>query len=126
MKLKSRLKMEKPGMVVSSIFYGIAGGAEFLVLFLSGFRLFPLGILGFLSFAAAYGLIKTKKWSVWLVAILLLLGGTFGATTLRASVMRNTINPNAGVLSFHLMLIAYLVMTAVASIYVLAKRKSLE
>lgn len=124
MKLKSRLKMEKPGMVVSSVFYGIVGGADFLVLFLTGFSLFSLGILGFLSFAAAYGLIKTKKWSVWLAAILLLLGGTFGATTLRTFIVRNT--QNAGVLSFHLMLIVYLLMTAAASIYVLAKRKSLE
>lgn len=122
MTVKSRLKVERPGMVVFAVFYAVAGLSEFFVLFLSGLRLFPAGVLGFLSLTAAYGLIKMRRWAVWLVAVLFFLGTTFGATTLGASITTQTFNPNLDALSLHLGLIAYLIMTAVASIYVLSKR----
>ncbi len=123
MRLKPKFKIEKLGIVALSIFYAIAGGAEIFLLYLSDFSLFTVGILGILSLITAYGLVKTKKWVPWLVAILLTLGITFGATTLHASILRQTFSPSLDVLSFHLTLIVYLLMMIVASIYVLAKRE---
>lgn len=122
--LASKLKTKKSGIIVFSVFYAIAGGAEIFVLFLSVFRLFPLGFLGALSLASAYGLVRMKNWSVWLVVIRFFLGTTFGATTLYASIMIQTFRLSLDVLSFHLMLMAYLIITVIATIYVLAKRES--
>jgi len=109
---------------VFSVFYAIVGGIMFFVLFLSGFRRFDIGFLGTLSLITTYGLIKTKKWVTWLVAAILVLGITFGATTLYTSIILYTFDPNLSILLFHLMLIAYLVLTALASVYVFAKRES--
>ena len=92
------------------------------VFFLSDFRLFPLGILSFLSLATAYGIVKMKKWIVWLVAILFLLRTTFGTTTLYALVKTQTDYPNLGSSQFLIVIIAYLSIVALTTIYILAKR----
>jgi len=123
MTLKS--KIGKLGwMFAFSVFYAVVGGIMFFVLFLSGFRRFDIGFLGALSLIAAYGLIKTKKWVTLLVAAILVLGITFGATTLYASIILYTFSPSLSILLFHLSLIAYLVLTAIASAYVFVKRES--
>jgi len=93
-----------------------------LVLFLSGFRLFPLGVLGALSLISVYGFIRMKKWSVWFVVAHFLLGITFGATSLYASVMIQTFRSNLSVFSFNLILIAYLIITVVSAIFIVVKR----
>jgi uncharacterized membrane protein (DUF2068 family) len=123
MRLKPKFKIEKLGIIVFSLFYAIAGGAQIFLLYLSDFRLFTLGILGILSLATAYGLFKTKKWVPWLAVILLFLGTTFGATTLYVSIVRQTFNPSLDILSLRLALIVYTLMTIIASVYVLAKRE---
>jgi len=123
MALKS--KIGKLGwMFLFSVFYVIVGGMMFFLLVLSGLADFPLGILGFLCLVTAYGLIKTEKWVTWLVGAVFALGITFGATTLYASIILYTFNPSLSILLFHLVLIAYLVLTAIASAYVFAKRES--
>jgi len=119
-------RIEDPVMFAFSIFYAIAGGADLYLLILSNFNLGHVGVLGILSLTTAYGLIKRKTWTVWLVAILLFSGITFGATTLYASIRIQTFNPNPEVLLFHLTLIAYIAMTIVASVYVLARREKLQ
>jgi uncharacterized membrane protein (DUF2068 family) len=124
MRLKPKFKIEKLGIVVFSIFYAIAGGAEIFILYLSDFSLFTLGFLGILSLMTAFGLVKAKKWVPWFVVILLFLGITFGVTTLYTSILTQTFNPSLDILSFHLALIVYLFMTIIASIYVLAKRET--
>lgn len=121
MTLKSKIR--KLGwMFAFSVFYVIVGGMMFFLLVLSGLADFPLGILGFLCLVTAYGLIKTEKWVTWLVGAVFVLGITFGATTLYASIMLYTFNPSLSILVFHLVLIAYLVLTVLASVYVFAKR----
>jgi len=124
MTLRSKLKIEKFGLNILSLFFVIEGIAEFFVLFLSNFRLFPIGILFIFSLTSAYALIKIKKWAVWFIVIRFFLGTTFGTTTLYASIMIQTFRPNLTVLSFHLMLIAYLIITMITTIYVLAKKKT--
>lgn len=124
--LKSKLKVEKLGMVAFSIFYVVAGGAQAFILVLSNFTLVHVGFLAVLSLITAYGLIRMRRWSVLLAAILFFLGTTFGATTLYSSIMRQTFYPSLGVLLFHLTIIAYLLMTTFALIYVRANRESFQ
>ncbi len=119
-------KIEDPLMFAFSIFYAIAGGAKLCLLILSNFTMGYVGVLGVLSLTTAYGLIKKKSWIIWLVAILLFSGITFGATTLYTSIRVQTFNPNPEGLLLHLTLIAYIAMTIVASVYVLARREKLQ
>jgi len=122
--LKSKLKVEKLGVVAFSLFHAVAGGAQAFILVLSNFTLVHVGFLAVLSLVTAYGLVRMRRWSVFLTAILFFLGITFGATTLYSSIMRQTFYPSLGVLLFHLTIIAYLIMTTAAFIYVRAKRES--
>lgn len=126
MPLKSKLKVERLGVLAASIFYVIVGGAEAIVLALSNFRLVHVGPLAVLSLITAYGLLRMKKWSVFLVTILFFPAITFGASTFYASVMRQTFYPSVDVLLFHLALIAYLILTLIALIYVVAVRKDFK
>jgi len=123
MTLKSKLKIESPAVFVFSIFYVVVGVAELSVLVTSNFTVFYIGVLGLLNLFTAYGLFRKKKWSVPLVAALFFLGITFGATTLYYSIVLETFE---GDLLFHVALIAYLFMTLVASIYVIAKREKFQ
>ena len=123
MTLKSKLKIESPAVLVFSIFYVVVGVAEVFVLVMSNFTVFYIGVLGLLNLFTAYGLFRMKRWSVLLVIALFFLGITFGATTLYNSVVLQTFE---GALLFHVALIAYLFMTLVTSIYVMAKREKFQ
>ena len=123
MTLKSKLKIENLGALVFSIFYVVVGVAEVFVLVMSNFTVFHIGVLGLLNLFTAYGLFRMKRWSVPLVIALLFLGITFSATTLYYSVVLQTFE---GALLFHVALIAYLLMTLVASTYVIWKREEFQ
>ena len=126
MPLKSKLKVEKPGVLAASIFYVVVGGVEVLVLAVSNFRLPHVGPLAVLSLITAYGLIRMKKWAVLLAVILFFPAITFGATTLYFSVMRQTFFPSLEILLFHLALIVYLILAFIAFIYVVAVRENFK
>lgn len=113
-------------MATFSVFYVVAGGAQAFILVLSNFTLVHVGFLAVLSLITAYGLIRMRRWSVLLAAILFFLGTTFSATTLYSSIMRQTFYPSLGVLLFHLTIMAYLLMTTVAFIYVRANRENFQ
>jgi len=121
--LKSKLKIESPAVLVFSIFYIVVGVAELFVLVMSNFTVFYIGVLGLLNLFTAYGLFRMKRWSVPLVIALFFLGITFGATTLYYSIVLETFE---GDLLFHAALIAYLIITLVASTYVIAKREKFQ
>ena len=124
MTLKSKFKIENPIGFLFSVFYIIAGAVEVSYLVIEKFVAPPhIGVLGLLSLITAYGLFKMRKWSVLLVIALFFLGITFGATTLYYSIVSQTFE---GALLFHVALIAYLFMTLVASIYVIAKREKFQ
>jgi len=108
---------------VFSVFYVVVGVAEVFVLAMSNFTVFHIGVLGLLNLFTAYGLFRMKRWSVPIVIALLFLGITFGATTLYYSVVLQTFE---GALLFHVALIAYLLMTLVASTYVIWKREEFQ
>jgi uncharacterized membrane protein (DUF2068 family) len=126
MPLKSRLKVEKPGVLMVSIFYLVVGGAEAFILAFSNFTLVHVGPLAALSLITAYGLIRVKKWSVPLAVILFFPAITFGATNLYTSVKWQTFYPSLEMLLFHLSLIVYLILAFIAVIYVVAVRKNFE
>jgi len=124
MTLKSKLKVENSAVLLFSIFYAVAGAANIYILVVTNFTAPPhLGVLGLLSLIAAYGLFRTRRWSVLLVTALFFLGITFGATTLYDSIVLQTFE---GALLFRVALITYMIMTVVAFIYVAAKRKEFE
>ncbi len=123
MMLKSKLKIENPGVLALSIFYVVVGVAEVFVLAMSNFTLFHIGVLGLLNLFTAYALFRMKGWSVLLVIALFFLGITFGATTLYNSIVLQTFE---GALLFHVALIAYLLVTLIASIFVVAKREKIQ
>jgi len=122
MTLKSIFGVEKLGVAVVSIFYVIAGIAQLAVLVMSAIP--PLGVLAISCLIVAYGLIKMRRWAVWLVLILLFPEITFATTTLYASIMQQqTFFPNLEWLLFNLLLVIYVIATISASIYILAKRQ---
>jgi hypothetical protein len=125
MALKSILGVEKSGVAVVSIFYLISGIAQFIVIAMSAIP--PIGVLAILCFIATYGLVKMRKWAVWLVAILLFPEITFAAMPLYASIMQQqSFFPNLGWLLFNLMLVIYVIAILVASVYILAKRHDFQ
>jgi hypothetical protein len=100
--------------LASIAFYGVAGILFLVLTFISGFP--PhLAVLGIVSLVAAYGLFAGRKWAVWLVAALLLIGTTFSVATLYyvASVDALT---TAG-------MVVYLVLTWIFAIVVIRARK---
>jgi len=121
--LKSKLKIENPAVLLFSIFYAVAGIALLFISVIHNLRPPHLGIIGVLSLIAAYGVFRMEKWAVWLVIALFFLGTTFGAISLYDSIVLQTFER---ALLSHVALIAYLIMTVVASIYVAAKRKDFE
>jgi hypothetical protein len=123
MTLKSRLKVENPAVLLFSAFYVVVGIVFLFIFAIYDLRLLHLGIIGVLSLITAYGVFRMEKWAVWLVAALFLLGITFGTITLYDSIVLQTFG---GALLFHVAMIAYLILTVVALIYVAAKRKDFE
>ena len=116
------LGVEKLGVTVVSIFYVIAGIIQLVILAISAIP--PIGVLAISCLITAYGLIKMRKWAVWLVMILFFPEITFATTALYASIMQQqAFFPDLGWLLFHLMLVIYVIAILVASVYVLAKRQ---
>ncbi len=127
MSSKSKLKVEKLGVLAVSIFYVIAGGLEVALLAVSNFRLVFVGFLAVLSLVTAYGVIRMRKWSVFLALVLFFPAVAFGTSTLYASInVWRSFYPSADVLLFHLVLIAYLFMMLISLVYVLAVREGFK
>ena len=125
MALKSILGVEKSGIAIVSIFYLIAGIAQFIVIAISAIP--PIGVLAIVCLITAYGLVKMRKWAVWLVAILLFPEMTFAAISLYASIMQQqSFFPNPSWLLFNLILVIYVITILVASVYILAKRHDFQ
>jgi hypothetical protein len=117
---KLGLNTETPIMLLLVIFYLAAGIAQ-IGYFAIESAAAPLHIplLGILSLLTAYSLLKLRKWSMILVSAIFATGLTFAATTLNASIAVQTFG---GAILFHLALIVYMILLAVAFIYLLLKR----
>ena len=71
MSLKSKLKIENVGMFVAFVFYAVVGIICFAVLAIVDFSLVHIGIIGILSLITAYGLLRSRAWTLWVVVALL-------------------------------------------------------
>jgi len=85
-----------------------------------------VGGLAVLSFIAAYGLFRTRKWSVWLVIILFFPQLIFGSVSLYASIVLYALLPQVGVLLLNIALAVFIVLSFISFAYVAAKRKTFE
>jgi len=122
MTLKSILGVEKLGVAVVSIFYVIAGIVQLVIVAISAVP--PVGVLAVLCLIAAYGLIKMRRWAVWLVMMLLFPEITLAAMPLYASItQQQALFPNLEWSLLQLTLVIYAIAILVASIYVLVKRQ---
>lgn len=118
MSFRKKLKMEDIGMLVALVFYAIVGIICFAVLAISDFRLIHISIIGILSLIAAYGLLKSRVWTLWIVVALFFIATTFSVYMLYSAFQKD--------LLLDVSVIAYLVLTWVFTAYTAAKREALE
>lgn len=118
MSLRTKLKMENIGMFAALFFYAIVGVICFVILTISDFRLIHISIIGILSLIVAYGLLKSRVWTIWFVAALFFIATAFSAYTLYSAFQKDLLL-DVGV-------IAYLVLTWVFTAYTAARREALE
>ena len=126
MSLKSKIKVERLGTTVFSLFHAIAGVTITSILVLSSFTVPHAAVLAFLSLITAYGLFKTKKWSVLLTIILFFIGTAFSAPILYRSIVINPSSSGLEAALLNLALIIYLIMLFAGLIYVAAKREDFQ
>ena len=117
MSIMSKLDIESRGMLATFVFY-VAVGIIFIVLL--PFANFPphVGIMGIFSLIAAYGLVRKRSWTIWIVVILFFVGTTFSVYMLNYFLVIDYLL-GAGTM-------AYLILTWIATAYVAAKRRTLE
>jgi hypothetical protein len=110
-------KIGNKGMFVTSIFYA-AVGIIFLVLLPSTDFAPHIALLGVFSLVTAYGLLRKRAWSFWLVLILFVSGTTFALFMIYDALV------NAFLIAIGM--IAYLILTWVSTGYAALKRNTLE
>lgn len=120
MSIKSRFTMENLGMYSASAFYVVVGIVFLVMLPIANFP--PhIGIIGILSLATAYGLLRKRAWTIWFVVVLFFTATAYSAYTIYlfySSLGQNLIQD--------LSTIAYLILTWVFTAYITTKRKILE
>jgi hypothetical protein len=121
--LTSRFKVKRRDALLLAIFYGIVGVLQLASLALD-VRMMWIGILAILSIVAAYGLLRVRKWSVWLVIMLFFPQVVFGAFTLYGSVALYSFNPEVTLLLLEAALALFIVLSFVSFVYVAAKRNT--
>jgi hypothetical protein len=117
MSLGSKLKIESKGMFTAFVFYAIVGIICFVVL-ATDFRLVHIGIIGIFSLITAYGLLRKRVWTIWLIAILFFVVTTFSIYNLYYFLGKDLI--------LDISMIACLILTWVFTAYTATKRKILE
>ncbi|MBE0520111.1 hypothetical protein IBX35_03610 [Candidatus Bathyarchaeota archaeon] len=118
MSLRSKLKVESVGMFAAFVFYAVVGIICFAVLAIVDFSFIHIGIIGILSLITAYGLLKSRAWTLWVVIALLFIATTFSAYTLYFAFEKDVL--------LDVSMIAYLIFTWFFTAYTAAKRKTLE
>ena len=124
MTLERSTRIEDPTMLLFSIFYIVVGIAELGFFAIENFAApAHIPVMGFLSLITAYSVFKRMKWALPLVIGLLVTVITFGLTTLFNSITWQTFG---GAMLFHLVLIVYLIILIIVSMYIVAKREKLK
>jgi hypothetical protein len=117
MSLGSKLRIESKGTFTAFVFYAVVGIICFAVLAMD-FRLLHIGIIGIFSLITAYGLLRKRVWTIWLIAVLFFVVTTFSMYNLYYSLGKDLI--------LDIGMIAYLILTWVFTAYTVARRKMLE
>jgi uncharacterized membrane protein (DUF2068 family) len=127
MVLASRLGIKRFDGLLLCIFYAVVGIMQLVVLVYSASTLIPphIGALGVLSLIAAYGLLRTKKWSVWLVIALFFPQLVFAAVSLNTNIILFS-SASTSALLIDTALAAFIVLSLVGFLYVSVKRKTFE
>ena len=110
-------RIENKGIFAISVFYVIAGIVFLILLPMSAFAP-DLGLLGIVSLITAYGVLRKRSWSLWLVIVLFVAGTTFVAFTLYYNVLTAFLAS--------LGLILYLILLLIATGYIAIRRRALE
>lgn len=111
---KSKSRIESFGIAAASLFYAVVGVICFSVLAVIDFRLVHIGIIGVLSLTAAYGVLRSKVWSTWVVVALFFIGTTFSVYTLYRTFWGRFLLDGV--------LVVYLFFTWVFTVYITTKR----
>ena len=123
-KLKTGSKIETPLELLFTIFYGAAGIAQIGYYAIENATAPPhLPVLGILSLITAFSLFKTYKWTVPLAVLMFITGITLGATTLANSL---DLQAFGDALLFNLVLIGYMIVLLIVSIYIVMSRENLS
>jgi hypothetical protein len=119
MGFKSKLKTENIDLLLASIFYAITGIVSFGVLAItSEYRLIHIALIGIISLVTSYGLFRRRRWALWSVFMLFFMNTAFTLSTLYYTM--------GGDILIDTIMILYLALTWVATIYLAARRKKLE
>jgi len=126
--LTSRFKVKRRDGLLLAVFYAVVGALQIIILAFSSSTSIPphVGALAILSFIAAYGLFKTKRWSTWLVIALFFPQLVFGVVSLYASIALYSLFPEVGVLLLNIALAMFIALSFISFIYVAVKRKTFE
>jgi hypothetical protein len=117
MSLRSKLNIESRGMMATLVFYAVVGVIFLALLPLTSFA--PhLGIIGIFSLIVAYGVFAKRNWTIWFIVVLFFVATTFSAYMLYYYLQSDYV--------LSIAVIAYLVLTWIATAYVASKRGSLE
>jgi len=122
--LKSKLKIKRKDALLLAVFYVVVGVAHIIILYFTNFGLLTSGVLGVLSFMAAYGLFKARKWVVWLVVMLFFPQLAFCVSSLTATVIWYEFLPELNVLLLNISLAVFTALSFISFAYVAAKRKT--
>ncbi len=117
MLLKSKFKVKSVGMLVAFMFYAVVGIVCSAILVMD-FRLIHIGIIGILSLTTAYGLFKSRIWTLWVVVALFFTAITFSTYTFYSVFKEN--------LLLDISMITFFILTWYFTIYIAVKRKTFE
>jgi len=126
--LASRFKIERRDALLLALFYVAVGLLQLIGFVLSNSTPMPphIGALAILSLITAYGLFKTKRWSVWLVIMLFFPQLVLSAVSLNAYMRFYALFPHLDVLLLSIALAVFIVLSFASFVYVAAKRKTFQ
>lgn len=122
----SRFKIKRRDALLIAIFYAVVGVLQLATLALFDVRMVWIGALAILSLIAAYGVFTVQKWSVWLIVGLFFPQVVFAASTLYGSVSLYSLSSETTVLLLNASLVAFIVLSSVSFVYVIAKRSTFQ
>jgi len=124
MDLKSKLTHK--GLVIFTVFYLVAGIGNIIILVMNNFNPPHVALVALLSLISAIGIYRLEKWSLWLVVALFFIVTTYGSFMLNFYLEENPISLGSVNWAVVLTWTIYLLLTWVATIYVVAKRGDLK